>query len=179
MKSLSAAIALISLLSGSQTFGAEGVLDAPAMPDRPTVRTEVQRAHVASLSCPPKSAKYHLPWTIEAALDAYDYYECMDKLLRDAALRRTYSEAFEAGIRLDSAGHAAVLLEAHQAETRFQKSETAKTLQNLGRQSLERAIVLGKHLNVTPLQICEGGIVPAEADYVKNCRAQVIPAFVK
>jgi hypothetical protein len=56
-----------------QSIAAESALDAPAAPERPTVRTELRRALDASGACYPGEKPYHLPWATKGNRDVLDY----------------------------------------------------------------------------------------------------------
>ena len=153
------------------SFAAEGALDAPAVPDRPTARTELRRALDASGGCYP-TKHYHLPWTTAGNLDVLNYYECMDKIVSDAAQNRTYSDAFTIGLYFVRAVHSSIWLDVIDKHPAGKTSTTAKTLRYFGKLDFDKTIALGQQQHLTLADICEG------VGYI-DCQKTVLPAFAK
>lgn len=86
----------------------DSALDAPAVPDRPTVRTELRRALDASSAC--EGLMNNLPWTTEGNRDVLNYYGCMNKIVSDSAQSKTYSEAFELGMYFERTVRSSIII---------------------------------------------------------------------
>jgi hypothetical protein len=153
-----------------QAFAAENPFDAPALPDHPTVRTELRRALDASGAC--EGLMNNLPWTTEGNLDVLNYYGCMNKIVSNAAQNRAYSEAFEIGIYFEKAERSSILIGVIEQYPSGKTSETANTLHHFGQIYLDKAIELGQKQHLTLDQICEG------VGYTE-CQKSVLPGFVK
>lgn len=154
----------------SQSFAAENALDAPAVPDRPTVRTELRRALDASAAC--EGLMNNLPWTTQGNRDVLNYYGCMNKIVSDAAQSRTYSEAFEIGMYFERTVRSSILIHVIEEYESSKTSETVKTLHHFGKTYFDKTIELGQKQYLTLDDICEG------VGY-KDCRKTVLPGFVK
>jgi hypothetical protein len=166
-----AGFTLIFHLAG-QSIAAESALDAPAVPERPTVRTELRRALDASSACYPGEKPYHLPWTTEGNRDVLDYYGCMDKIVSDAAQNRTYSDSFELGMYFERAVHSSIMISVIGHYPVGITSMTNKTLHHFGKLYFDKTIDLGQQQQLTLVAICEG------VGY-KDCQKTVLPGFVK
>jgi hypothetical protein len=165
-------IAVFSLVFNlvTQSFAAGNAFDAPAVPDHPTVRTELRRALDASGGC--ESLTDHLPWTTEGNLDVLKYYGCMNKIVSDSAQSRTYSEAFEIGMYFERAVRSSIEINLIEQYPSGKTSDTAKTLHHFGETYLNKAIELGQKQHLALDQICEG------VGYT-DCQKSVLPGFVK
>ena len=143
-------------------------LDAPALPDRPTVRTELHRAAVASRGCSAPSV-YGLE-TVAGHTKAIDYLECVYHVIVIAAQHGNYSNAFETGVFFERSVQVSILLKVMNIHPNVDKSDTARDLREFGKQDLHKAIELGKQLHLTLDDICDG------VGYV-DCKPRVIPDF--
>lgn len=161
---------LASPASMPSTASTESALDAPAIPDRPTARTELRRALDASGAC--EGLMNHLPWTTEGNLDVLKYYGCMNKIVSDAAQSMTYSEAFETGMYFEITVRSSIEISVIEQYPSGRTSETDKTLQHFGKIYLDKTIELGQKQHLTLDEICEG------VGY-KDCQKSVLPGFVK
>jgi hypothetical protein len=155
-----------------QSIAAQSALDAPAVPDRPTVRTELRRALDASGACTLGEKPYHLPWRTEGNRDVLDYYGCMNKIVSDAARNRMYSEAFELRMYFERATHSFIMINVIEQYPAGKTSTTVKTLHHLGKLYFDKTLELGQQQHLTLEEICEG------VGY-KDCQKTVLPAFVK
>ncbi len=81
----------------SIAFAASPALDAPASPDRPTIRSELRRANRASGVCDSILGR-HPPGTAEANSDVTAYVTCMSRIVWKVAQNGSYSEAFALGL---------------------------------------------------------------------------------
>jgi hypothetical protein len=161
---------IIFCLAG-QISAAENSLDAPAVPDRPTIRTELRRALQARGGCE-STLMNHLPWEPEGNRGVLDYYGCMGKIVSDAAKSGTYSEAFEIGIYFERAVRSSILLSVLEQDARGKQSQAAETLHHFGKIYFSKAIELGEKQHLNLYQICEG------VGY-EDCQKSVIPIFLK
>jgi hypothetical protein len=157
---------LLLALFAAPALAAETSLDAPAAGDRPTIRSEIQRAHVASNACI-STMDQHLP--AEALDDVIAYHHCMDKIISEVAKNGTYSVAFELGVDFDRLNDSSIQLKAAYTGP-LNQSTPAKTLRNLGRIYFDRVNELATKLHVTSLDVCE-------AAGWTDCRETVIPWF--
>ena len=123
-------ILLLLALCAVAAFAADMSLDAPAAGDHPSIRSEIQRAHVASKACISIMDR-HLPGAVEALDDVIAYHGCMDKIISEAAKNGTYSPAFEIGVDFDRLNDSSIQLKAGY-DGPLNQSMPAKTLRNLG-----------------------------------------------
>jgi hypothetical protein len=100
-------VVVLLALCGASASVAGTSLDAPVTPDHPTIRSEIQRAHVASRACNSIMDR-HLPTaTVD---DVIAYHDCMSKIISDASNNGTYSAPFEIGIDFDRLNDSSIML---------------------------------------------------------------------